>query len=109
MKIFPRLAAAALLTTILTLGATVSSASAHFLWLEPDEGGAKLYYGEFGENLREASPGLLDRLTPLPEAKAGAAAFKVEKTPGAFLLTGKAAVGDSIVAEQVRINERKQG
>ena len=104
MTIFPRLAAAALLSI-----ATVSSASAHFLWLEPDEGGAKLYYGEFGENLREASPGLLDRLTPLPEAKAGAIAFKVEKTPGAFSVTGKPAAGDSIVAEQVRINERKQG
>lgn len=84
-------------------------ASAHFLWLEPDEGGAKLYFGEFGENLREASPGLLDRLTPLPEAKAGAASFKVEKTATAFVLSGRAAAGDSITAEQVRINERKQG
>ncbi len=74
-----------------------------------DEGGAKLYYGEFEENLREASPGLLDRLTPLPEAKAGATALKVEKTAGAFALSGKAAPGDSIVAEQVRITERKQG
>ena len=46
------------------------SASAHHLWLEPDGQGAKLYFGEFEGNLREASPGLLDRFTPLPEAKA---------------------------------------
>ena len=50
------------------------SASAHHLWLEADGQGAKLYFGEFEENLREASPGLLDRFKPLPEAKAVGAA-----------------------------------
>jgi len=36
----------------------------HFrsIWLEPDGSGAKLYFGEFNENLREASPGLLEEL-----------------------------------------------
>lgn len=82
-------------------------ASAHFLWLEPEEGGAKLYFGEFGENLRETSPGLLDRLTPLPEARIGANALKVDKTANAFVLTGRPAPGESIVAEQIRITERK--
>ena len=31
-----------------------TAASAHHLWLEPDGQGAKLYFGEFDENLREA-------------------------------------------------------
>lgn len=61
---FQSLAAAALLSL-----AAVAPASAHFLWLEPEADGARIYYGEFEENLREASPGLLDRLTPLPEGK----------------------------------------
>ena len=53
------------------------SASAHHLWLESDGQGARLYFGEFDENLREASPGLLDRFKPLPEAKAVGAAAAV--------------------------------
>jgi hypothetical protein len=90
-----------------------SSASAHHLWLEPDGATAKLYFGEFGENLREASPGLLDRFTPLPEGKvvgaAGVQSLKIEKSPSAFVLSGTIAAGDSVVAEQARVTERKQG
>ena len=78
----------------------------------PTGQGAKLYFGEFDENLREASPGLLDRFTPLPEAKVvGAAArkpLKFEKSPSAFVLNGAFGAGDSIVAEQARVTERKQ-
>lgn len=88
------------------------SASAHFLWLEPESDGARLYFGEFEENLREASPGLLDRLMPLPQAKiesaSGVQPLKVEKSSAAFVITGKRTSVDSIVAEQVRVNERKQ-
>ena len=87
------------------------SASAHHLWLEADGQGAKLYFGEFDENLREASPGLLDRFKPLPEARAiGASpqALKVEKQPSAFVLSGAIGSTDSIVAEQARVTERKQ-
>ena len=84
----------------------------HHLWLEADGQGARLYFGEFDENLREASPGLLDRFKPLPEAKvvgaAGAQPLKVEKTPSAFVLNGPIGAGDSIVAEQARVTERKQ-
>ncbi|HEY4170947.1 MAG TPA: DUF4198 domain-containing protein [Reyranella sp.] len=88
------------------------TASAHHLWLEPDGPGARIYFGEFDENLREASPGLLDRFKPLPEAKAvGASArpLKVEKTPNAFTVSGTVSAGDSIVAEQSMVSERKQG
>lgn len=89
-----------------------TAASAHHLWLEPDGQGAKLYFGEFNENLREASPGLLDRFKPLPEAKAigtSAQPLKVEKTPHAFVVSGTVGSGDSIVAEQSLVTERKQG
>jgi hypothetical protein len=89
-----------------------TAASAHHLWLEVDGTGAKLYFGEFDENLREASPGLLDRFKPMPEAKvvgaSGAQPLKVEKTANAFVLSGTVGKGDSIVAEQAQVNERKQ-
>src|SRR5215475_6356048 len=97
---------------LLSLG-LAGTASAHFLWLEAEADGARLYFGEFEENLREASPGLLDRLTPLPEARvialSGSQPLKVEKSPTSFVIAGKHGPTDSIVAEQVRIAERKQG
>jgi hypothetical protein len=89
-----------------------STAQAHHLWLEPDGQGAKLYFGEFDENLREASPGLLDRFKPLPETKvigASTQPLKVEKTSNAFTVSGTVGAGDSIVAEQSMVSERKQG
>jgi hypothetical protein len=104
----PALAAFAFLSLSLT-----TPASAHFLWIEPETDGARVYYGEFEENLREASPGLLDRLTPVPEARmvasSGATPLKVEKSPTSFVVTGKRDPGDSIVVEQAKVNERKQG
>jgi hypothetical protein len=37
-------------------------AGAHQIWIEPDgERSARIHFGEFRENLREASPGLIDR------------------------------------------------
>jgi len=87
-------------------------ASAHALWLEPDAAGYQLYFGEFGENLREGSPGLLDRFEPLPAAKAfgasGDTALKVEKKPTSFQFTGAPDATGSVVAEQARVTERKQ-
>jgi uncharacterized GH25 family protein len=100
------------LALALALTAVSSAAWAHFLWIEPEADGAQLYFGEFEENLREASPGLLDRLTPLPEARVAAAegsALTVQKSPSAFVLKGKVGATDSIVAQQARITERKQG
>jgi hypothetical protein len=92
--------------------AFTGSASAHHLWVEADGQGAKLYFGEFEGNLREASPGLLDRFKPLPEAKVvgagGAQPLKLEKSPSAYVLSGPIGADDSIIAEQVRVTERKQ-
>jgi len=102
-----RLALAALLLL------SPAAASAHALWLEPDAAGIQLYFGEFDENLREGSPGLLDRFEPLPAAKAFGAAgnqpLEVEKKATSFQVTGAAANADSVVAEQARVTERKQG
>ncbi|GAB1720717.1 MAG: hypothetical protein NTAFB09_24480 [Nitrosospira sp.] len=36
------------------------NAGAHALWLEQDNASARLYFGEYSENLRETSPGRLD-------------------------------------------------
>jgi len=52
-----RLVIPALLSTLLL----AASAQAHHVWLQQDAKSAHLYFGEFGENLRETSPGLLDR------------------------------------------------
>jgi len=37
-------------------------AQAHFIWLEPAEGQARLYFGEYGDNLREKTGGRLDSI-----------------------------------------------
>lgn len=88
------------------------AASSHALWLEPGEGGYQLYFGEFGENLREGSPGLLDRFEPMPAAKAfgasGDVALKAEKKPTSFQFSGVPEGIGSVVAEQARVTERKQ-
>ena len=54
--------AAALLGCVLSL-----NAGAHALWLEGSPGAARLYFGEYAENLRETSPGRLDSIVE-PEA-----------------------------------------
>ncbi len=58
-------------STLIILAAAMSSmlslnAAAHMLWLEGDATASKLYFGEYGENLRETSPGKLDNIvTPM--------------------------------------------
>lgn len=81
-----------------------SQASAHHLWLESDGGALQLYFGEFGENLREVSPGLLDKLEPRAKAlsPAGERALPVAKSAKAFALSGTLAAGESVVTEDPR-------
>lgn len=96
------------------LAAAAIAAQAHQVWLEQDAKAAKLYFGEFGENLREASPGLLDkfsgptvqRLSPKGDGTAS-----VSKTPNGFAIATRAGKGESIVAEDVTypLSERKEG
>lgn len=99
MKIFCRVAVSALLWF-----AGGSIASAHHLWLESDDKGIRLYFGEFGENLREASPGALDRMQPQAKASSasGEQALTIEKSANAFVIAGRAGTADSIVAEDAR-------
>lgn len=77
------------------------SASAHQVWIEQDANGARLFFGEYGENLREASPGLLDKFGKPQARKAGPGAASVTpvKTAGAFAIPLRAGPGESLLAE----------
>lgn len=86
----PLLAAA-----LLIAGAT--TAQAHQVWLENAGGGqVRLHFGEFNDNLRETSPGALDKFKGVPvlEQRAGTASQKVEgkltKDAFAYTVTGNA-------------------
>lgn len=84
--------------------AAPGAASAHHLWLEVDGRGARIYFGEFGENLREASPGALDKLQPAARAvsASGERPLTVEKTANSFAVAGKLGAADSVVVEDAR-------
>ncbi len=94
---------------------TVGRAAAHHIWIEQDDKEARLFFGEFNDNLREASPGLLDRFvrpTATHISGTNATSLRVEKSANAYVLSGRAVTpGDSIVAEEARypIMERKSG
>ncbi len=76
---------------------------AHQIWIEQADGqNAIVRFGEFGYNLREASPGLLDKFVkPTATLIAGKGEQKSDatKTANGFTLPFSAAAGDSIVAE----------
>jgi hypothetical protein len=99
---FFRAATAALLSFCL-----IGSAAAHSIWVEREGDGARIYFGEFDENLREASPGLLDRLKPEAKVAGSNKALKVDKQAGFFAVVGPVGKDDSIVAENVAITERR--
>jgi hypothetical protein len=91
-----------------------ASANAHQIWIEQDGKTASVYFGEFGENLREASPGLLDKFVAPTATLIGAGAdrqLKLDKTSGAFVLSARAAHDQSIVAEEASYPafEQKKG
>lgn len=90
------------LAVLLLLAA--SQAFAHHLWLERDGEALQLYFGEFGENLREVSPGLLDKLEPKARSvsASGENALAAARTAKAFVLSGAVAAGDSVIAEDPR-------
>ena len=95
------------------LFAVALPAQAHQIWLEQQGGKAQLFFGEFNENLREASPGSLDRLQPSARVVSAKGETPVELAKGknAFALKGAAGKGESLVAEDARypVTERKQG
>ena len=78
-----------------------SLAHAHQVWLEPDGAGTKLYFGEFGDNLHEASPGYLDKLALISATVVSPKGEKVvesKKSSDGITIAGRAAKGDSVVA-----------
>lgn len=88
---------------VAALGFT-ASAQAHQIWIEQPAGqNAVIRFGEFGENLREASPGLLDKFVKpagtLVSAK-GEQKAEATKTADGFTLPFKAVDGESVVAEE---------
>jgi uncharacterized GH25 family protein len=100
----PSIARLSALTTALLTGALLSGAAhAHQIWLEQNSAAASVYFGEFGENLREASPGLLDKFTlntATLVSRTGNKTLQANKTAGAFVLNGKVAPGESIIVEE---------
>lgn len=90
-----------LVTTALTaLAAPV--AQAHHVWLEQDGKTIKLQFGEFGENQRETTPGLLDKFVAPKATLVGAKGereLKLEKTAKGYVVGGTAAAGEAIVVE----------
>jgi uncharacterized GH25 family protein len=77
------------------------AAQAHQVWLEQDASGAKLYFGEFGDNLHEVSPGFLDKLTQLSAtvlSPKGEKAVESKKDRDGITITGRAGKGESLVA-----------
>lgn len=104
-------------TLISTLAAAgcLASAHAHQVWLEQPEGqNAVLRFGEFGDNLREVSPGLLDKFgkpTATLITGKGMQPGDVKKTADGYALPFKAAAGDAILAEDAAypLNTYKQG
>lgn len=78
-----------------------TAAQAHQVWLEQDASGAKLYFGEFGDNLHEASPGFLDKLTRVTAtvlSPKGERAVESKKDRDGISITGRAAKGESVIA-----------
>lgn len=91
-----------------------SAARAHQVWLEQDASGAKLYFGEFGDNLHEVSPGYLDKLTRLSAtvvSSKGEKALESKKDRDGITLSGRAGKGESVLAVDLGypLMENKEG
>ncbi len=84
-----------------------AGAAAHSIWVEREGDGARIYFGEFDENLREGSPGLLDRLKPEAKVAGSDKPLKLDKQATFFAVAGPLGKDDSIVAETVSVYERK--
>lgn len=88
---------------VIALLVLATPVQAHQIWIEQADGqNAVIRFGEFGQNLREASPGLLDKFvkpTATLIASKGEQKSDATKTASGFTLPFSAAAGDSIVAE----------
>ncbi|MGQ0835285.1 MAG: DUF4198 domain-containing protein [Gammaproteobacteria bacterium] len=94
--------------------AFAAAAQGHELWFEPDGKGMVLFYGDFGVNMHERSPGGNDRwgqLTAIRVTPAGDQPVELTKQHDRFTGVPRLAKGESLVAydEYYRIFEEKQG
>lgn len=99
-----RIFATRLLLCCAPLWAVPGFAQAHQVWLEQDAAGAKLYFGEFGDNLHEVSPGFLDKVTLVNAtllSPQGEKAVPSKKDRDGITIAGRAAKGDSVIAVDV--------
>lgn len=89
---------------VVVLLGVVTPVQAHQIWIEQSEGqNAVVRFGEFGESLREVSPGLLDKfvkVTGTHISTKGERKSDAAKTADGFALPFSAAAGDAIVAEE---------
>ena len=93
------------LLAVALAGASLSlPAAAHQIWLEAQDGKVRLFFGEFGENLREASPGLLDKLEPGAKSVTGGGtnAATLTKAKNGFDISAPLPAGGGIVADDSR-------
>jgi hypothetical protein len=109
MSIFFRLVAAAVLSVL--LGAP---AGAHHIWILPDaDGKPVVHFGEFAENLKEVSPGLLDRIevTARLVSPKGETPLEAKRGANGIILSGSTGPAKCILAEDPRapVRERKSG
>lgn len=91
-----------------------SQAAAHQIWIEPAGKAYSLHFGEYDENLKETSPGLLDKMpAPSVVSVVGGEVKPVVASKGkdGFALDAKAQKDGSIVAEvrNYPAFERKNG
>jgi uncharacterized GH25 family protein len=104
------------LTLLITLAASVfaTPAAAHQVWLEPAKDGARLYFGEFGDNLHEVSPGYLDKLsrpTATLLAASGEKPLEISKQRDAFVISGRPGKGEALIVvdQEYPVSESKEG
>ena len=91
-----------LLAAIATTAFATTTAQAHHVWLEQDGKTVKLQFGEFGENQRETTPGLLDKFVApkaLLVSGQGERELKLEKTAKGYVVGGAPTAGEAIVVE----------
>jgi hypothetical protein len=95
---------AAILAATLVLAGS-RAADAHQIWIEQDAKGSKVYFGEYGANLREVSPGRLDKFAGLTavhqQGAKGERELALVKTGEAFVLGARAARGESLVVQDL--------
>ncbi|MEY4550872.1 MAG: hypothetical protein RL685_7067 [Pseudomonadota bacterium] len=98
----------------LALAAVSRPAAAHQVWLEPAKDGTRLYFGEFGDNLHEVSPGYLDKLsrpTATLLAASGEKTVAVSKQRDAFVIAGRPGKAEALIVVDAEypVSESKEG